>query len=448
MRETMGDGRSPEPSRAVSGWTTGLICVAIVAGGVIAGGLLHEPERELTTAPPTTTSMAPQPAEEHTYVTPPVTYPTQIPGCPQVEPPGEDGLFGWVATGRSSYDNPAYPWFSGPKAMAMSAALQEALPDGVVIDFAPADQALVFQPILDPPEQREFGGFTDAMASVRRGDRAGWLSVTVRQSSDPAPACVAGALDERRHLPDGTIVDTHDTWSETNGVRTLSRSATAYLPDGSVVGAYATNSPADGAPAGEVPMSIDELVAVVTAPGLRVTAPVPPGTPGPPEECFTRADGAPTIDGPTARRLNAVLAGIRLDGVTPDRPLGALRPDGWGDGGLCQTVPVDSNGQRTQLSITIVGGQVLPTAPSPSSLGERTATRRQLSDGSLVDIEESQVGVASQTGVSGTESTHSVTVTRPSGTRVEVSSRALEPAQPLTTAQLETIALAPGLEVS
>lgn len=449
MRESMGDGPASEPSRAVSGWTTGLVCVAIVACGVIAGGLLHEPERELTTAPPTTTSASPQPDREPTYVTPPVTYPTQIPGCPVVDPPGEGGSFGWVTTGESEYDNPAYPWFSGPKAVAMSEALRAALPAGVAIDFAPADRSLFFQPIVEAPEPAELGGFTSADGTVRRGDRAGWMSVTVRQSNDPVRPCVAGELDERRHLPDSATVDIQDSWSEIDGVRTLSRGVTAYLPDGSVISAYATNGTSDALPAGEVPLTIDELVALVTAPGLAVTAPVPPGTPGPPEACSTGLDETPAIDEPTARRLNAVLAGVRLDGVTLDRPLGDLRPGGWDDGGLCQTVRADAGGQQSRLSIEITTGQPLPTSTEPSSsLGDRVATGRTLADGSVVETEESTVGVASRSGVPGTELTRTVTVTHPSGTRIEVSSRAGDPAQPLPTALLETIALTPGLEVS
>ncbi|MBF6346229.1 hypothetical protein IU421_27890 [Nocardia cyriacigeorgica] len=449
MRESTGEERPGAPSRAISGWTTALVCVAIVAGGVMAGGLLHEPNHELTTAPPTTTSASPQPDRERTSVTPPVTYPTQIPGCAVVEPPGDGGLFGWVTTDEAGYDNPAYPWFSGPKAVAMSEALRAALPDGVAIDFAPADRSLFFRPILEVPEPAEFGGHTNADATVRRGDRAGWMSVTVRQSSDPVRPCVAGELDERRHLADGTTVDTQDTWSETDGVRTLSRSATAYLPDGSVIGAYATNAAGEAGPSGDVPLTIDELVALVTAPGLAVTAPVPPGTPGPPEACHTGFDETPAIAEPTARRLNAVLAGIRLDGVTLDRPLGDLRPGGWDDGGLCQTVHADAAGQQSRLSITITTGHAVPAETGPSSsLGDRVATRRTLPDGSVVENEESTVGVASQSGVPGTERTRSVTVANPSGTRIEVSSRAGDPGQPLPMAQLETIALTPGLEVS
>jgi hypothetical protein len=206
------------PSRAVTGWTVGLVCVAIAAAGVIVGGLLHEPEPELTTKPlAPTTSLPPEPVE-YSYVTPPITFPVRIPGCDVVEPPGEGQSFMSAISNESGYDNPSYPWFSGPKAVAMTQALHDALPDDAEVAFASVDQSLLFQPILgNPTEPEGFGGWTNAYATLLRGDRAGALSVTVRQSTAPIPPCVAGDLDERRHPIDGTIVDTHDTWSEING---------------------------------------------------------------------------------------------------------------------------------------------------------------------------------------------------------------------------------------
>ncbi|MBF6440167.1 hypothetical protein [Nocardia cyriacigeorgica] len=452
MPDSTGAERTAAPSRAVSGWTTALVCVAIVAGGVIVGGLLHEPQTELTTAPPTTTSVAPQPTEQHTYVTPPVTYPTQIPGCAVVEPPGEGGLFGWAAVNEFGYDNPAYPWFSGPKAVAMSAALQQSLPEEIDLGFVPVGESLFFQPILgDPdasPEAAKFGGFTHAQSTILRGDRTGSLSVTVRGSGDPVPPCVAGQLDERRVLDDGTTIDLDDTWSETDGVRTLSRTVTAYVPDGSRVTATATDAPNGGEPTGSVPMTMDELIAVATTPGVRVSAPVPAGTPDPPETCSTSEVQTPVVDEATARRWGAVLAGVRLDGLVLDRPLGDLRPGGYGSGGVCQEVRVSADGQQSRLSVVITIGQGEPTVPQrPSESGDRVVTQRELPDGTVVESVESTTAVA-RSGVPATELLRGVIVTHKSGNRIQVTSRAEAPAQPLSTAQLEAIALAPGLEVS
>ncbi|MGV9818883.1 hypothetical protein [Nocardia xishanensis] len=444
-KETRADAT---PSRAVTAWTQGLLCVAIVASGVIVGGLLHEPDPDLTTTPTSATrtiteAEPPQPS----LVTPPVTYPTQIPGCATVEPPGEGGLMGFSFSGEFGYDNPAYPWFSGPKAVAMSTVLHEALPDEVVVGFAPVGESLLFQPILGNPggsaEFAKFGGFTQARATLRRGDLVGSLSVSVRKSTTPIPPCIAGDLDERRLLADGTTVDTHDTWSQVDGVRTLSRTARAYAPDGSVVVASATDEPPGRGPTGIVPLSVDELVGLVSAPGTRITAPVPPGTPDPPEDCRIATEDAAAIDEAESRRLDAVLARIPLDGLTLDRPLGSLRPGADGSGGVCQAVRVTAAGQRSRLSIAIDAGRTAPATESagPSS-GERV-TARQLPDGTIVESRELRTTLTATS-----ELTRTVVVTRPSGSVVQVVSAAESPAEPLSVAQLEAIALTPGLEVS
>ncbi|CAM4152178.1 hypothetical protein NONI108955_11785 [Nocardia ninae] len=440
---------SAKPSRAVTAWTLGLLCLSIVAGGVIVGGLLHHPEHELTTAPVTTTK--PKPEKKHTYGTPPVTYPTQIPGCATVEPPGENEGFSMVSGGRPSYDNPAYPWFSGPKAVAMSAAALDALPDGVALTFASLDDSLVFEPIFspeDPADAARFGGSTTAHAQLSREGKAGSLFVSVHQSTQPIPACVAGDLDARRILPDGTTVDTHDTWSETDGVRTLRRSATAYTPDGSRVYASADDSSDTGSPSGKVPMTIDELVALATTPGVRVTTPVPPGTPDAPLPCRywpTPKKASTPIDETTARRLDSVLSRIQLDGLVLDRPLGTLRPDSYGPG-VCQAVRVTATGQQSELRIVITVEPTRPTeSTQPSRSDPRTSTRT-LPDGTVIETQEPDASVVA-TGENSPQVTRTVVVTRPSGTEVEVSSTAKSAPELLSAAQLEAIASTPDLEV-
>lgn len=431
------DNGDDAPSPAVRHWTVGLTCVAIAATAYLIVGLLFEREPELTTAPPTpttTTSEPPDPAE-YSYVTPPVPFPVQIPGCDVVEPPQPEQFFSVVEMGTTEYDNPSYPWFSGPKAFAMTQALRAALPADAEIAFAPVDRSLVFQPILgDAADDERFGGWTDARAALLRGDRSGSLSVTVRRSALPIPPCVAGHLDERRRLPDGTTLDTREAWYETNGVRTLERSATAYLPDGSVANAYATDEAAGATgPTGAVPLTVDDLVAVVTTPELRVTAPVPPETPNPPERCDIWAEPSPAIDRAQARRWDAVLARIPLDGATLDRPLGALLPGS--EGGVCQAVRVTTPGRESRLSVSISIGQPLPP--------EDGGTARRLPDGAVL---ETAVFQSSGTGWS-THANHTVTVTRPSGIRIQVTSGD-GPAEPLPYELLEAIASDPGLEVS
>lgn len=314
----------------------------------------------------------------------------------------------------------------------MTQALQDALPGDVEIAFAPVTNSLVFQPILgDPTQDNGFGGWTRAHATLLRDDRAGTLAVDVRRSTTPIPPCVAGDLDERRHLPGGTIVDTADTWYEKDGVRTLSREATAYLPDGSVAHANATDQTADGSDRA-VPLAIDELVALVTAPGLRISAPVPPGTPNPPESCLRFADSGAVIDQAQARRWDEALAQIPLGGVTLDRPLGALLPGEMG-GGVCQAVRVTTPGRQSRLSVAITTGHPLPQETEYSSYDRAT---RRLPDGTVVETMERR-----------SPPSRTVTATRRSGVQIRVTSTDAS-AELLPFAVLEEIALNPGLEVS
>ncbi|MFC9993527.1 hypothetical protein [Nocardia sp. NPDC127526] len=432
------DDQKRAPSPRVKAWTVGLLCVSAVASGVIVAGLIHTPEPELTTAVPTSRPTTTSPETTHIYRTPDVSYPVQIPGCATVEPPGE-GRYGMVG-GLPGYDNPAYPWFSEHKAVAMSNALRSALPDGVVLDWASINHSLVFQPILGDGED-EFGGFTHAEAGLRRGFWSGSLWVSVRQSREPVPPCVAGSLDERRILTDGTTVDLRDTWSEIDGVRTEERTATAYRPDGSVVSVRATDANEyDGKPSGTVPFSRDELATLATLDDVRVTAPIPPGTSTSTGACSVAFfDDSDPIPESTARRLDAVLAGIRLDGYITDRPLTGLRPGEYDGGGLCLSIQLTAGDRTSRLELSIRTGIPLPTTP-PRAHGETTRT---LPDGAVVATRESEYATAASITVSRT-----VSVTHRSGTRVELESSAAAPAEPLTIAELESIALTPGLDVN
>ncbi|MEU8899327.1 hypothetical protein [Nocardia sp. NPDC048505] len=412
-----------------SRWKVALSCVAVVAAAYLAAGLLFDP------TPPST------PPSGYSYVTPPVRFPVQISGCETVEPPRKGGLFGVILGEKDGYDNPFYPWFSGPKATAMTEALRAALPEDVEIAFASLQRSLLFEPILgEDPKQENYGSDTAARATLLRGDRAGALRVSVRLSAQPVPPCVAGDLDERRTLADGTIIDTHDTWHETNRVRTLSRTATAYLPDGTVVRANATDQVTDRAAA--IPLTIEELVTIVTTPGLRVTAPVPPGTPGPPGRCFTGLKRSPAIAEAQARRWNAVLVGIPLDGLTLSPPLGALLPAYMG-GGVCQIVGLGTPEQDSLLSIKIIIGQPFPQQDSP----DNAATSRRLADGAVLTTEESR-STASGPTKSTARRSRTVTVTRPSGTQITVDSSVTAADEPVSQALLEAIASNPGLDVS
>ncbi|MGW0249158.1 hypothetical protein ACWDYH_21250 [Nocardia goodfellowii] len=416
----------------VSRWKVVLTCVAVVAAAYLVAGLLFDPA-------PASTSQS----DDDSYVTPPVRFPVQIPGCDVVEPPREGGLSSVLFGDKYGYNNPVYPWFSGPKAMAMTEALRAALPEDVEVAFASMRSSLLFQPILgDESRQEMYGSGTDAQATLLRGERAGALRVTVRHSARPLPPCVAGDLDERRTLDDGTIVDTRDTWYEMNRVRTLSRTATGYLPDGTVVLANATDQVTGRAAA--VPLTIDELVTIVTTPGLRVSAPIPPGTPDPPGNCITGLKRSPAIDEAQAHRWDAVLAEIPLDGLPLYHPLGALLPADMG-GGVCQIVQLRTPERDSLLIIKIITGQPLPQQDSP----DNGAASRRLADGAVLATEESRYGVSGPTSSAPTARTdRTVTVTRPSGTQIEVTSSVAAVDEPVSQALLEAIASNPGLDVS
>jgi hypothetical protein len=138
------------------------------------------------------------------------------------------------------------------------------------------------------------------------------------------------------------------------------------------------------------------------------------------------------IDQAQARRWNAVLAQIPLDGVTLDRPLGALLPGEWG-GGVCQAVRVTMPGLQSRLTVVISTGQPLPQEPDTSSYDGATW---RLPDGAVVESAER-----------GNSPSRTVTVTRRSGVQIQVSSTDASD-EPLPFAVLEEIALNPGLEVS
>lgn len=440
----------PTSSGSKRVWTYGLVLVSVVALAVVVVGLLLPTrEPELTTAPPTSTAeseaVTPAPPD---VVNEPVDPTAPIPGCATVEEQGETTSASFVSMGEPSYDNPRFPWFSAAKATAMSNAVAELLPTGAEIEFASPSSSLVFQPITDfgestpnPPP-----GSTHAGASVTNGDAKGGVNVSVQQTPASIPPCVAGYLDERRTLPGAVVADIHDTWQDVNGVRTLRRSVTAYVPDGSWISASADDS--SGATgdehSGKIPLTVDDLVRIVSDPRLRVSTAAPPGTPAPSQACNVSfgADG-PAVTREQARRLDAVLADIDFGGVKP----GPLRPGGPPNDTLCTSVPPSCS--VAALDITITGGQPPPVEERPSPGSGVQTTLRTLADGTVVQSRRDFYSVAPMDNPEQTtmEMSNSVVVTRPSGTRVSVSSSAAPPTEARPLNVLESIALAPGLEL-
>ncbi|MFG1781279.1 hypothetical protein ACGFIU_02485 [Rhodococcus oryzae] len=394
-------------------------------------------------------------------------YSARIPGCDVVVSLSEVGRINFAAVGMSDgYENPNYPWFSGPKATAMSDALKGALPPGVEVEFGNPADSLFFDPILDWHRPDSAGavdglsGWTKAEGTLIRGATSSSLSVEVRQSDASVPSCIAGHLDRRMKRPDGTIIDSREQWVEFGGNGNPARTVTAYLTDGTTIQAQSgfvmRDGDAEKAYSRRVPLTIDELTALVTAPGLRVTAPVQEGMPAPPEACSAGGSGdGPEIDRKTIDRFNRSLDGrwrAELAGIaTLDRPLGSLQLSDFDNLGACEVLTADVAGSTSRMDISITGGVSLPTeagAPDRSVEGMRRSTR-VLQDGSVVRrVEKSPSPEPTDSGdLPSLDEVRSVTVTRPSGTQVSVSSSARPPAVQLTLDQLESIATTPGLEL-
>jgi hypothetical protein len=161
-------------------------------------------------------------------------------------------------------------------------------------------------------------------------------------------------------MPDGTVVDTDDTWSETNGARTYTRMATAYHADRSTVSVYLAGGDDENA----FTLALDDLVRVATDPNLRISAPVPPGTPGNVTECSAGWDDSSSafFSPDETLRLNDALRRADAAALAPTPPLGALHT-GEFSSGLCQTV----NSTAGQLTISV-------TRATPDNESDSTTT--------------------------------------------------------------------------
>ncbi|MFE3292482.1 hypothetical protein [Rhodococcus sp. NPDC059234] len=428
-RRRRGPHEAGPDSRARWTWRDSAVVVSVVVAGVLVA--LALPHRS--------PSPAPASALSDYYISKPARYPVEIPGCERVLPPPRSVDFGWAGYGPTEgYDNPKYSWFSGPKATAMSEAARAALPSDVELAYASPARTLRFGPIFDIPEDQlpegldseDVGGDTTASATVSEGRPAGRVSVTVGRWDGPVPTCVAGRVDRRTTEPDGTVVDTLDTWHEFNGVRTLERAATAYTPDGSRVAARATDGDFAGH-SGRVPLTLGQLSTIALAPGLRTTTPVPPGTPSPRPGCGEGIEplGSP-LDRATVARLSLALqdawrAGAPAD-VVPDRPIGSLELAESSNGAACEVLGVTGSGGAGELTVTIDSDS---PAPEEFSTPRPDVAATVLADGSRV-LRHAPAAV---------------TVARPSGTAVRI--RLSGNGTALTLDQLQAIATAPGLDL-
>ena len=374
-------------------WADGVVAGVVVAVGVVTAGLTHQPVGQ----------------SESAYLSEPVEYPVDIPGCESVEPPEEEQFYEVLTASGEGYDNPDYPWLTSTKANAMSIALREALPEQIEVVADPSfrfgHDPLIFQPVGIADAEYDPGTTADGMVS--RDGVEGSLTVNVTRIDDGPKPCQAGWLDARDTLPDGTVVDTRDTWDEFDGDRSHSNIVRVYARDGSVVLAASSDRNADYESTGSVPLSIEELRTIALRPELLSTTPVPDGTLPVPMPCDTRSEGAGQFSSEAVDRLNAALDEFWRAAAAPvelDRPLGSMRTSPSGPAGACGAVMADDG----TLTIRVIDADYEPS--------ENPWDAQTLPDGSQFRVDNPGVTVTTSDG----DPIDSVTLVKPSGTRVDV----------------------------
>ncbi|KZE99872.1 MULTISPECIES: hypothetical protein [unclassified Rhodococcus (in: high G+C Gram-positive bacteria)] len=376
---------------------------------------------------------------------------TTIPGCDAVVVPesGEfSGAYFRLEGGR--YDDPRYPWFSGRKATALSDALVSALPAETAVEFATpgtfafgAESAFRFGPVQGPTSDSSVGdGPTDDLSMFASATAAGLLirngrgadvTVTISKSTAGVPPCVGGSLDRRQVAADGTVVDTKESTGEDGGRTAVVRTATAYATDGTTLQANASQFVSS-----DEAVSMNDLISLVSSSELRIGAAVPDGTRPPPLPCDTRVGSQ---DGPAVTRADADRIGRALDQariralravIVLEQPLAPMQRSSLSHDSLCAAGTILTPGSEGVVTVAITGGQPLPEIPDAyDPTADRSVDTVRLPDGSM--SERSKRGV------------RTVTVTRPSGTRVRISSTSA--GELVTVGNLESIATAPGLDL-
>lgn len=202
---------STESARG-SAWSTAAVIVGIVAAGTVVAGLSNEPQSDAIS----------------------------IPGCDEVIQPEEMERYNFTIYEGDPAEGK--PWLSAQKAAAMTDALAEALPAGLVVDPSEMSPTLVFLPQSDDALTSE----ASAVGLVAMDGREGPLAVRVLHSDDGPGPCFAGTVDERRTDDDGIVLDISD------------RRVIAYVPDGSTIDVSSDV------------LTRDQMITVATDPGLRV----------------------------------------------------------------------------------------------------------------------------------------------------------------------------------
>ncbi len=377
-----------------SRWTDVLVIGSIVAVGTGAAWVINDP---------------PEPEVAMGFVSEPVRYPVDIPGCDIVEPPQESQSYGYAISGMEGFDNPAYPWLTQSKVNAMSMVIQDALPTDIDIVSRSEDlfstDPLMFQPV-PYMDVSVFDPGTSADATVVRNGVEGSIAANVSRLDNGPEPCRAGWLDSRETLSDGTVIDTLDTWDEIDGERFYTNLVRVYATDGTRVIVSSSDQDDDFAATGTVPLSLDELRTIAMLDDLRWSTTVSDASAPLPIYCATTGSGDGQFTTATVQRINTALDGFWQAIEQPlvlDRPLGSVGVESAGTANACGAVMVD-DGTLT-VSVADAGYSEPPSGTNVTTL----------SDGS--ELRGGAQGAGSLDGQPSTD----VSLVKPSGTSVVVS---------------------------
>lgn len=176
---------------------------------------------------------------------------------------------------------PSLPWYSPAKAAQLTAALRGALPAGSCVFPGSGFGDLRFTDDISMSFQNIDGPAPTANGTLVTAGGIGNLTVSVYPAGAGSGSCVSDDVDRTFTATDGTVVN--QTFSSTNDgtIRSIQLLVQAYRPDGDCVWLRQTDEllRSDTDPnsvgmiaSGATPLTMDELSALASAPGLDTTS--------------------------------------------------------------------------------------------------------------------------------------------------------------------------------
>lgn len=242
-----------------------------------------------------------QPAQPPSVSPSPITSPTTTSGSPDPTPNSTPQIWASdftvvcdVALPRPQSTDCSYPWYGPAKAAELNAALKAALPTGLTVDDLNGyGKRIIFAPTL-----AQIGPSGDINSSIESPNTNAQISSPLGHGDfeldtndvydQDKPHCAdVPDLVRRVRAKDGTIIDltsyTDRTIPDADSAptnRTLNLRADAYRPDGTRWILFVTDkvgkpSPdrSGSAPSGALPMTLEQMARIVSAPGLDRATP-------------------------------------------------------------------------------------------------------------------------------------------------------------------------------